>query len=322
MIQNANGEKIMRFNFEMKKLDWSKLKMKINENSLQVWANGVTVVLLLLLAWTLGRAVWSFAFVSTPLIPVNSTASAPISNSPTSMYQLNRLINEHLFGQYQTQTAAAPVAPVVVNAPRTSLNLKLVGLVESSDPSLGVAIIAQGNRQQIYGIGEVIAGTLVSLRQVMNDHVILSNNGRNETLMLDGIDYNSRQSVPTTAARSETTNSSNNSNNAESQPVDRLSAIKSEIIKQPQALLKYITLAQHRNEQGQVVGYRVGPGQDSTFFDEVGLVPEDVATEINGLNLNDPASINRIWQALNETPEITMTVLRNGQPYNIYIPLN
>ena len=97
------------------------------------------------------------------------------------MQQLN------LFGN----AAAKPAEPVaeVTDAPETRLNLTLTGVVASSEQEAGTAIIENRGSQAVYGLGEKIEGTNATLQKVYNDRVIIKNGVRNETLMLDGIDY-------------------------------------------------------------------------------------------------------------------------------------
>ncbi|MGF1769412.1 type II secretion system protein GspC [Enterovibrio makurazakiensis] len=279
-------------------------------------AKWTTRLLIIVLAWTLGRLVWSW--VMPPTVDALSTAAVITqSGQQAPAYQLNDLASRHFFGRFSEKAAPVKKKPEpVVDAPRTRLNLTLVGLVASSEPERGLAVIANRGAQKTYGVGEAIEGTRVILRQVLNDRVILRNNGNDEALMLAGVDYSKTTQQP---KRNSPTASRPAVNSRDTGRAD-LTKVKAEILSNPQSLLKYITLSQEQGEDG-LIGYRLGPGSDSRLFKEAGLQPGDVAVGINGADLTNPAEMNRIWQSLSDASEISLTVQRGGELHEIYIGL-
>ncbi|PKF51398.1 type II secretion system protein GspC [Enterovibrio nigricans] len=271
----------------------------------------VARLLILFLAWTLGRLLW--VWFEPTSVEANSQPTAFVaSTNTTPAYHIDQLALHQFFGEFNAKSAPIEPKPQpVVEAPKTKLNLTLVGLVASSEPERGLAVIANRGSQKTYGIGEPIEGTRVTLRQVLNDRVILRNNGRDEALMLAGVDYNQPNKAPVRKAPAQQRASSGDSD---------LSAIKAEIMNNPQALLKYLTLSREQNETG-LIGYRIGPGSDSRLFTDAGLQTGDIAVGINGADLTNPAEMNRIWQSLSDASEISLTVQRGGQLHEIYISL-
>ncbi len=275
-------------------------------------AKWVSLIFVFLMAWTLGSLAWYWVSPYQGKI-TNATYDKSASSSVNSLpYQLSQITNSNLFGLYDQSAPNAGALPVV-EAPITNLNLTLVGVVYATSPSKGLAIISNGAQQTIYAVDETIEGTGVVLKQVLPDRVIFSNRQRNETLMLDGVEYEKidrlGQSIePQKVAKAPTASNPN------------LAKIKQEIMQNPQSLLKYITLSQVR-EQGKVVGYRLGPGSDAHFFNESGIKSGDVAVAINNVDLTDPAKMSEIWKTLSDSSEINMTVKRQGQLHKIYISL-
>ena len=291
-------------------------KFRLNKQSLITAARITTVCLLLLFVWTLGRLAWMWVD-SDINIAVSSNLSNVTPKEKTPNYQINQLINDNLFGTYQEKNTVSQ--PVATHAPKTALRLTLVGVVASTNPKYALAVIGNSGLQQVYTIGETIKNTRAILRQVMSDRVVLANNGRDEVLMLDGVQFevltspkNSKEQKPTkaTSKPSIATTSSNAS----------LSGIKAEILKNPQSLLKYITLSQQRDDKG-VVGYRIGPGRDSRLFNQAGLQANDLVVSINGSDLRNPSEMAKVWQKLTDASEINLTVLRDGQEHNVLIGL-
>lgn len=313
-VIDVQDKKTMSANFELNRIvDWLQPRLtKAFSNTVAKW---MSRLLILFLAWTLGQQVWLFSgapSVSVLGASMGKSGKADV-NSQAPIYELDQLISLNLFGLYN---ATIPIVDSLVDAPRTNLNLTLVGLVANSSPSRGLAVIANSGSQSIYGVGETITGTGVVLRQVMADRVILRNSGRDEALMLEGLDYTKRAQPLAEAKQTKAKSSSQD----ESQSSVDLSSVKAEILENPQTLLKFITLSQERGDEG-IVGYRLGPGQDARLFNESGLQAGDVAVSINGVDLTDPSQMNKIWQNLTDASEIILTVRRDDQLHKIYISL-
>lgn len=266
-------------------------------------------VLLIVSAWILGQLVWQ------PLVTERVTPWQPMVHSSDtaqtlSSINLSELQDSHLFGEYQEQRQVV-TTPKVEDAPKSRLNVVLVGVVTSTNSEKSLAVIANRGRQATYGIGEVIEGTRAKLYQVQTDRVIIDNAGRNETVMLEGLKY----SKP--VANAPAPASTRKAQVSESQ----IEQIRQEIRKDAKQIFQYVRMSQVKRD-GDVMGYRLTPGKDKALFDSVGLKPGDVATQINGLDLKDSAAMGEIFQSLSQLTELTLTVERDGQPYEIYIELN
>ncbi|SON51085.1 type II secretion system protein GspC [Vibrio tapetis] len=274
----------------------------------------LTLLFIALSAWIVGQLAWGLAYQDqkvtrwTP-IPVSSTSSSG-ANSQGQQQAVTRLLDAHLFGRYSQQTAPKPVAAKVVDAPKTRLNLVLVGAVASRSGDKSLAVVANRGKQNTYGIGETIDGTRAVLKVVMIDRVIIENQGQDETLMLEGVKYSklseSQQQQNTQAS------------GTKGLPAEQLEQIRREITQNPQQIMQYIRLSQVKKD-GRVMGYRVGPGKNRELFDSVGLKQGDIATRINGADLSDPAAMGKIWQSISELTELNLTVERNGQQHDIFI---
>jgi general secretion pathway protein C len=271
----------------------------------------LTLVLLIVSAWILGKMVWLMQQSAVDIIP---WTPKPMSSAPntTRSLDLSSLQQESLFGRYSEQKTEA-TQPVFKDAPKTSLSLLLVGVVASNEPSKSLAVIANRGSQATYGLSEVIEGTRVKLKVVFNDRVIIDNSGRDETLMLDGIDYHK----PSVAAP-ERVEASNVRGNNPGSAEEKLDEIRAAIASNPQEIFKYVRLSQVKRDD-QVLGYRVSPGQSPELFESAGLQDGDVAIVLNGQDLRDPDAMNKIFQSVSELTEMNLTVERNGQPHDIYI---
>ncbi|MGF1752232.1 type II secretion system protein GspC [Vibrio makurazakiensis] len=261
-------------------------------------------------AWKLGQLIWFVEPVESSVTPWQANVQA--SQQASESLDLSTLQKSHLFGLYNAKQPVIEQA-IVQDAPKTRLNLVLVGAVASSNPALSLAVIANRGKQATYGINETIEGTRAKLKAVLVDRVIIENSGRDETLMLEGIEYKKLQ-VSASKPRSTSSVTGNNPTSSE----DKLSQIRQQITKDPQKIFQYVRLSQVKRD-GQVLGYRVSPGKDPELFNAVGLKNGDIATQLNGNDLTDPAAMATIFKSISELTELNLSVERDGQQHDVYI---
>jgi len=63
-----------------------------------------------------------------------------------------------------------------------------------------------------------------------------------------------------------------------------------------------------------MIGFRISPGRDRERFEAFGFQPGDVVVDINGTVLDDPSRGLQIFEALGESTQASVTVLREGAP--------
>ncbi len=273
-----------------------------------------TLVFLLVSAWMLGEMVWMVKADSNTVSSWSTSLGTTKVTEP-KLLDISSLRNGALFGEY-VESSPVVDTPKLANAPKTRLNLALVGVVSSTDANKNLAVIANKGAQATYGVNEVIEGTRARLKAVFTDRVIIDNTGRDETLMLDGIDYSNLPVAPSNdkpkGARSKSSETLSDE--------DKLDNIRQVILNNPQELFQYVRLSQVK-EENSIVGYRVSPGKDSALFDSVGLQNGDIAIEFNGFDLTKPDVMTELASALVDMTEINLSVLRDGQQHDIYIPL-
>jgi general secretion pathway protein C len=232
--------------------------------------------------------------------PVVAPPSPDANRAPSA--DLSAIADAHLFGVPNVEELAPVPTPAVVNAPDTTLSVKLTGLVAYDDPSLGQAIISSGRSQEKhYAVGHSIeGGSGATVHAVYGDRVLLNRNGRLETLRLP-------KETSAAAVRSAPTPSPPP---AEPAADDSLR----EVISNNATTLTNVLRIAPQVEGGQMVGFRLNPGRDRATFDALGLKAGDVVTDINGTALDDPSKGLQVFQALGESTQANVTVLRDGNP--------
>lgn len=281
-----------------------------------------TLVLVLMLAWLAARFSWMWwpDQTTTPL-----QTSPTQNNTAQQSVAIDTLLTAHLFGQYQVKAEVAvdKPAPNPTDAPKTSLNLKLTGVVATKKkPEQGTAIIESNGVEQVYGVDEQIEGTSASLKQVLEDRVLLQVSGRFETLMLDGLEYQQLS-----AENAGYNNEGIQEIQAVPEPMEYspaqqdIASMRREMLAEPAKLFDYIRITpRHRN--GQMYGYALTPGKDPELFARMGLMPNDVAIEINGVRLNDMQQAYGLINELREAKEASIKVERDGEIKDVLFSLS
>lgn len=274
----------------------------------------LTLILVAIIAWVIGALIWALLMPAPSVAQWSAPAVSSRSHSAPQTANIAPLLNSHLFGRYTQTAQTVKKEPIVQDAPQTRLNLSLVGAVASSNDQLSLAIIANRGTQATYGIGETIENTRATLKAVFIDRVIIRNQGRDETLMLQGIDYNKNPETIQQKTRSrETTKVTSND-----EKIDSLEQVREVLATDPQKIFDYIRLSQVMTD-GKLQGYRVRPGKNRELFDQAGLKNGDIATALNGKDLTDPSQMASLWKDLSNLTELNLTVERDGQPYDINI---
>lgn len=276
----------------------------------------VVVLLSLYLIAFAAKLVWRI--IPEPQLSATPTVSrAPVISSPSGKSGVNiaKIQQLNLFGN----AAAKPAEPVaeVTDAPETRLNLTLTGVVASSEQEAGTAIIENRGSQAVYGLGDKIEGTNATLQKVYNDRVIIKNGVRNETLMLDGIDYDEANRRREMQARQRPAPKQEEDRSQLSEEALEATAALRE---RPASFTDFISISP-KTEEGQLIGYQVSPGKEPELFKSAGLQAGDVITQINGLDLTDLQQSQEALSELRNAQNIELTIIRDGSLTTLYLDL-
>ena len=241
-------------------------------------------------------------------MPAISTASASRSGtadsasasagSSVSALRVSEIASAHLFGE---SLSALPAA----DAPQTSVQLVLAGVLAVPDPKRGLAIIGpNAGTARLYTVGSAVPGG-VNLYAVYPDRVLLDRGGVIESLLLPR-KIAAGSMIPTAADPLQS-------------PGQRLAALA----QGNAGLLGGLVRAQAVFAGGKLSGYRIYPGGRASVgtFTQLGLRPGDLVTAVNGTPLDDPNRANEILQTISSAASANLTVQRNGQPQDLNLNL-
>jgi general secretion pathway protein C len=230
--------------------------------------------------------------------PVMAKAAQARNNAGVDVQSV---VSAHLFGL----ATVDPSTQDPTNAPLSSANLVLAGTIASQDPKRGVAIISDGGPSRVYSVGDNVSGA--TLHSVYLDHVILDRAGTLETLVLPRLLAGSR---PMPSARRQ--------GGSDPRTVAAVDNIR-RLVQQDPGILDQVmrTVASYDNAAGKLRGFRAYPGRNRAIFNKLGLKPGDLVTAINGTVLDDPAHSQEVFNTIQTSDHVTVTVERAGQKQDI-----
>ena len=294
------------------------LVVYLNQHQKQLHTIVVVLLSLYLIAFA-AKLVWQI--IPEPQLSATPTVSrAPVISSSSGKGGVNiaKIQQLNLFGN----AAANPAEPVaeVTDAPETRLNLTLTGVVASSEQDAGTAIIENRGSQAVYGLGEKIEGTNATLQKVYNDRVIIKNGVRNETLMLDGIDYEEANRRRESQVRNRPEIEEDEYEDDDVELSDEALEATAALRERPASFTDFISISP-KTEEGQLIGYQVSPGKEPELFKSAGLQAGDVITQINGLDLTDLQQSQEALSELRNAQNIELTIIRDGSLTTLYLDL-
>lgn len=315
----------------------------LNRVSLQRWQWLVMLLLVIWLSHSIARLFW--LVIPNPTIPP-ATLSLVAADSPGGASAASESVNITQITALAPFGDAAPeAAPVVDTQPTaqgietdaadTQLNLILRGVVGSNYEKSGRAIIASGDRADVYAVGDTLpVGTNVTLAKVLDGRVIINNNGSFESLWLFKEDPNAPK-LTTSFAAPQASNEWATPGGYADPPYQQqppLFVDKSPVADSPRfgadpsaaaaskTLADVVAMSIYR-EGGQVVGYKIRPGRNAEMFNSLGLQTDDIVTAVNGVPLSSPGKIMEIYKSMGSATSANLDIRRGGSTVNLDVML-
>jgi len=283
----------------------------------------------------LGRLIWSLVPAAEPVLPNPPVPINPLSTrravSAAAPVDIEQLVSWHLFGE--PGASAVPVAEAVPQAtpgPRdgiengareTRLNLKLRGIVASTEDGLGHAIIESQRVQEVYAVGdELPAPGKVVLAKVMPRQVVLDNGGTYELLVLFE-ESKLGEAAPAPAAPPAPEPAAELERRADQDTTSLAQSYRERLFDNPQSLADVVAVSAVR-EDGNLLGYRVSPGKDREQFEQLGFKPGDLVVAVNGITLDNPTNTMILYNNMRNASEAVFELRRDSQPLTLSVNLD
>lgn len=292
------------------------------------WVDGldkrlpVLATLLALLLLTHSMATLTWKIVPVPETPGQSirqmrTPTSQQAAAKTNQPLADTIANWNLFGKFEVEKPKPVLVQPVETAPDTKLNLKLRGVFASTNPQSSRAIIADAKGDEdSYKVGSTVPGGAI-LNEIYSDKVILETNGRLEVLRLpveeaEGVGNQVMSTPSRTPIVSQPVSSAPiSSTNADTSTL--LKSYRDALLNDPQSVMGLVR-AEPFQKDGQLVGYRIRPGNDRQLLRKFGLRSGDVVTAVNGVPMNNPIKALEVLRDLSTATQLTVDVERRGVP--------
>jgi len=260
----------------------------------------------------------------------------PLQSSPGSQQRVDVNIEEvvawNLFGtaaskpvpraQIEEQGAGSDSGDlngIENTAKETKLNLKLQGIVASSDVDSARAIIENKRKQKQYAVGDKLpVSGKVTVAKILLDRVVLDNGGKYELLML--FDKSALAAAPMQSARTPAKPARKLDRRGNRDVTQMAEAYRKRLYTNPQSLSDVVKIAAVRQD-GQLKGYRVSAGKDRKQFESLGFRANDIVTGVNGVELTDPGKAMELYRIMRSAEEASFSVLRGDEEITLVVGL-
>jgi len=291
-----------------------------------------------------------FGIHQTPAINHHLSVSAPMHQSLKQPLDIAGLSQLSVFGRVASKNLLPTPVPVLMKGPEdeatdTRLKLTLSGVIGSSRAQDARAIIVDGRHQGLYGPEQAIerqAG--VKLVKVLEDRVILDNNGRYESLWLYCEEplLTTTKAVTATAKKSPSSShcgraavgvlaqtSALNPRDAKPNLMPSLNVKQSFNVKSDRVLAaedvptfdKLIKFSLAR-KGGEVIGYKIRAGQNAALFTSMGLKNSDIVTSVNGVLLDSSARAMEVYQMLRGASSAELELMRDNTAMRLSVDVS
>ena len=193
-------------------------------------------------------------------------------------------------------------------------NLTLVGTVVAGEKSL--ALIHTGTNVEVFILGtEVAAG--VTIETIERRRVVLLDRGERHELVLDEELATASRSTdrrPSSAAAPASTTAPGSGVVALGDGRFRVNRGMVDSARANMGALLQSARMIPQMENGQTVGFRLVGMQRGSLLEQLGLRLGDIVVEINQVKLDSPEKALQIFQQVREANNISLGLIRNGQP--------
>lgn len=304
--------------------------------SLPPWAPRLFSLLgWLLLAPVLAALIWSLLLAVYPVKGSVEQAAAP---------KARLLWPAGLERHWQQPQTAAVQQPVVVSR----LAVQVQGVLASDDPRRSVVLLKYRGREMTLSVGdELEAG--IQLVEIHADYLVFNRQGQLEQVALQlgaaapgaataNLLDRSSDAVAARPAQASSGRSRNASpaqaasSNVPSAPINESVVgtraleetfgpnFRESLIRDPLQLMKYVTLAPH-SEGGQLQGFRLQPGSDTSLFSHFGLQPGDLLVAVDGVSVTDTPAMMGLHGRLQSASSLEVDLIRNNESLRIRLEL-
>ena len=201
-----------------------------------------------------------------------------------------------------------------INLKETKLKLKLWGTV-TGDKNRAYAVIedAKKRSQDLYRKGESIQDGVI-VKQILREQVILTVNGKKETLTMEK--KNSKRIAGVPAFPSVSNPFARNTNFAESTNIALERSVIENAINNVNNLMKDAKIRPHFKD-GKPDGLTLSRIKRGSIFTKLGLRSGDIIIGVDGKKIESVDDALKFYNSLKSSDNVSLEIKRRGRPQNI-----
>jgi len=187
----------------------------------------------------------------------------------------------------------------------TDLKLRLWGTVTADDKQTAFAVIEEQKtkKQSLYRVGDKIQNA--TLKMIFREKVVLSVNGRNESLEIEELSENKK--IDKSALKSSAVPGSD----------IKFNRLQTEnVFKKVNNIMSQANIKPYF-EKGKIGGIILTGIKPNSLFHEMGLENGDIITEVDGENIESVDDIQEFYKSLKASPDVQLHIKRKGEHKNI-----
>jgi len=271
----------------------------------------ITALLAVYVAWQAGSLVWQLWLLTDESPHAEALIVSPSGNAESE--PLQDLLRYPLI---RSESEPAATGDASIDTPETSLNLKLVGLMYSTDKKQARAIIeSERDGALSYSTHERVADK-AEIYSIEPDRVILLHAGKREALLLDPEAGNSGVQPASDGRPRDDTGRNQASTASPSASGQGSTNVPPKI---DDLMRDYLVTPVM--EDGKLVGFHLQAVKNPKIMDEWGIGPDDVITAVNGLPLNSQGRVMVLYDKLKRQKEFELTLNNGGKSRTISVDL-
>jgi general secretion pathway protein C len=254
------------------------------------------------------------------LAPAPAAAAPPpaaVASSRATWQDRQPILDRNLFGA-KLAGEDLPEPEPSENLEETRLPLRLLGTAAADNPEVSTAAIEdKGSKEhQVVRVGDHLEKhPRVEIVSIERKRVVLQNGGKREELLLDEEQLASAPTRRTVARRS-----SRRRERPRTRISDRLQQLRERAEQAAESPRSAATLFSDarilpKYEDGEMVGIQLSAIKSGSMYEKFGFQDGDVITELNGIEINNPASSAKLLSELTQAEAFEFTV--NGEKRSI-----
>ncbi|MGH0034835.1 MAG: type II secretion system protein GspC [Myxococcota bacterium] len=246
-----------------------------------------------------------------------AAAPPPAARSSRAQWQDRQpILDRNLFGA-QLAGEDLPEPEPDEDLQETRLPLRLLGTAAADDPALSTAAIEDKGSQehQVVRVGDRLEKhPRVEIASIERKRVVLLNGAKREELVLD------EDAPPSRPTRRTARRATSRRERPKTRISDRLQQLRERAERAAESPRSAATLFSDarilpKYESGEMVGIQLSAIKSGSMYEKFGFKDGDVITELNGIEINNPASSAKLLSELTQAEEFEFTV--NGQKKTI-----